>query len=97
MPGLGPHGMVLEIEEAFLLVKALAKCGIPSVSAVIPAIESAEVKAVVRRYADTRQGALDPEAASARVLLGAVIGVRDRRLFDSIRSLQDPALMDALG
>ncbi|MGY2065348.1 GTP pyrophosphokinase [Blastococcus sp. SYSU DS0619] len=95
MRPLGPHKLALEIEEAFRLAKVLKLAGVCTVGQLVQEIASGEVQSVIRKYAALDPANFEPEEASARVVLGAVIGLRSSALLQS-SGAQDGRLVAAL-
>lgn len=92
---LGPDGLLLEIEDASRLSKALQTAGIDSVDALMTAGRSIVVRKIVREYSD--DVGIEPEVASAFVVLGAVVGSSDVDAFRSISKFRgDPSLITAV-
>ncbi|WP_370617206.1 GTP pyrophosphokinase [Mumia qirimensis] len=92
---LGPHGLALEIEDAFLLSKLLRASGILTVDDLMSALASPDSQAVIRRYAESDPAGYLPENASAFVTIGAIIGLRRPELLGSTSIGGDPRLISA--
>jgi len=96
MRTLGPHGLVLSIEDAFRFAKLLQDCGKSTVESLVASLTNNEVLGAIARYAELSDFPLDPDEASAIVAIGAVIGIEDRDLFESVEAFKDPHLSEAL-
>jgi ppGpp synthetase/RelA/SpoT-type nucleotidyltranferase len=92
---LGPRSLVLEIEEAFRLAKILKRAGVRTVGDLARELQLPEVHRVIRGYAELDPSNIAPEQASARVVLGAVIGLRSPDLLE-ISGTLDSRLIQAL-
>lgn len=92
---LGPERLPLPIEDGFRFSKILIQCGIVDVGRLYDRIQATETREAIRRFAQLEQ--IEPEEASAKAVVGAVVGVVDRSLFSSVAAFaKDQNLVESL-
>ena len=97
MDPLGPHDLVLPIEDAFRYAKVLNKCGFSTAEMIRSRIATNDVLTVLDRYVELR-GIGDLQRSSAIVVIAAIVGLASPEIFRSVTAfVSDPLLIEALG
>ncbi|TNC16598.1 hypothetical protein FHE66_14565 [Georgenia sp. 311] len=93
MKALGPHGLKLEMEDAFRLAKELSGVGVATVEQFLSALSEGATLQAIRDYATATLSTVDPEEASGIVVCGVIVGLRNPARFLSVQKFQqEPAL-----
>jgi ppGpp synthetase/RelA/SpoT-type nucleotidyltranferase len=96
MVSLGPHNLVLPVEDAFRYAKVLTKCGFSTVGTVRERLAQNDVLGVLDRYVQLR-GSGNLGESSAVIVIAAVVGLQDRKHFSSVSAfVADVHLAEAI-
>lgn len=96
MATLGPKKLVLPMEQAYQLAKVSRLAGITNLGELVSLIQDVRLARILRKYVDESSVPMEEEESSAIVVMGALVALKDRDIFDGFRAFQlDPVLVSA--